>query len=277
LIRRTIGTLILAAATLAANACFATRNDVRTLQGDIAVLRAENARADSVHRAQAQQAASAVGAVADSLRTLNAFLVRFSTDVSRFEGDLSINMHTLGQQLLTLQELTGQNEKRLQDVRAGLERQQAELATAAQPTAPATASGAAPSAPAPAQAAAPGPAQLFELGNNMMDRGSYAAAREAFKGLLAQYPNDENAGEAEYGVARSFDLDNQPAAADSVYALVVANYPKTVHAPSALYKRAMAQKQAGQAAKAQALFQQLVDKYPSSPEAVSAADLLKKP
>ena len=123
----------------------------------------------------------------------------------------------------------------------------------------------------------PGPAQLFQLGNSMLDRGSYSAAREAFKGLLTQYPNDDNAGEAEYGIARSFDLDNQPAAADSVYALVVANYPKTVHAPSALYKRAMAQKQAGQAAKAQALFQQLVDKYPSSPEAVAAADFLKKP
>ena len=123
MIRRSIGTLFVATAALAVNACFATRNDVRTLQGDIAVLRAENARADSVHRAQAQQAAAAVGAVADSLRTLNAFLVRFSTDVSRFEGDLSINMHTLGQQLLTLQELTGQNEKRLQDVRAEIERQ----------------------------------------------------------------------------------------------------------------------------------------------------------
>lgn len=277
MIRRPIGTLVIAAATLAANACFATRNDVRTLQGDIAVLRAENARADSVHRAQSQQAAAALAAVADSVRGVNAFLVRFSTDVSRFEGDLSINMHTFGQQLLTLQELTGQNEKRLQDVRAEIERQQAELATAAQPTAPSGSPATAPAAAPPAASAAPGPAQLFQLGGNMLDRGSYPAARAAFESLLQQYPTDENAGEAEYGIARSFDLDNQPAAADSVYALVVANYPKTVHAPSALYKRAMAQKQAGQAAKAQALFQQLVDKYPRSPEAATVADLLKKP
>ena len=117
MIRRSIRLAFVPAVVMAAGACFATRNDVRTLQGDIAVLRAENARSDSVHRAQFREAAAQVGAVSDSLRSLNAFLARFVTDVSRFQGDLSINMHTFGQQLLTLQELTGQNQKRLQDMR----------------------------------------------------------------------------------------------------------------------------------------------------------------
>jgi tol-pal system protein YbgF len=272
LIRRTLRALVLSAATLAVSACFATRSDVRTLQGDIAVLRAENARADSVHRAEFQRAAIAVGAVADSVRAVNAFLARFSTDVSRFQGDLSITLHTFGQQLLTIQELIGQNQKHMQDVRAEMERQQAELATAAQPSTPG-----APQAAPGAGSTSPGPAQLFKLGGQMLDRGSYPAARAAFGSLLEQYPNDDMAGEAQFGIGHSFDLEGQAAAADSVYAIVVDKYPKTEHASSALYKRAMAAKGSGQSAKAQAMFQQLVAKYPHSPEAATVADLLKKP
>ena len=270
---RTTRAMMLAATALAASACFATRNDVRTLQGDLAVLRAENARADSVHRAEFQRASAAVAAVADSVRAVNAFLARFSTDVSRFQGDLSVTMHTYGQQLLTIQELLGQTQKRMQDVRADIERQQADLAAAAQPTT------GAPVAPPATQSggAQPGPAQLFQTGGQMLESSRYGAARIAFESLLALYPNDANAGEAVYGIARSYDLEGQAASADSVYAIVVDKYPKSVHAPSALYKRGMAAKAAGQTAKAQTLFQQLVAKYPNSPEATTVADQLKKP
>ena len=278
---------MLCAAAMAASACFATRNDVRTLQGDLAVMRAENARADSIHRAEFQKAAAATAALADSVRSVNAFLLRFSSDVARFQADLSITMHTFGQQLLTIQELLGQTQKRMQDVRADLERQQADLASAAQPSA------GAPGAPpaAPGGATQPGPAQLFQLGTQMMERGSYGAARDAFRELLAQYPNDVTAGEAEYGVGHSFDLEGTVDSADAAYAIVVDKYPKAVNASVALYKRgkfaqaaAKAAQAAGQTAeaatqtaKAQALFQQLVAKYPKSPEATLAADYLKKP
>lgn len=269
--RRSTQALMVAAAALAASACFATRNDVRTLQGDLAVMRAENARGDSIHRAELQKAAAAVAAVGDSVRAVNAYVARFSTDVARFQGDLSVTMHTFGQQLLTIQELLGQTQKNMQNVRAEIERQQADLATAAQPSTT-------PGAPAaPAAATQTGPAQLFQIGNQMMERGSYPAARDAFLELLAQYPNDTNAGEAEYGIAHSYDLEGQATPADSVYAIVVDKYPKTTHASAALYKRALLASAAGQAAKAQAMFKQLVAKYPNSPEAQSATDHIKKP
>ena len=255
---------------MAASACFATRNDVRTLQGDLAVLRAENARADSIHRAEFQKASVAVAAVADSVRAVNAYVARFATDVSRFQGDLSITMHTFSQQLLTIQELLGQTQKRMQDMRADVERQTADLASAAQP------STAAPGAPGGGGAAQPGPAQMFQLGNQMMTRGNYHAARPAFEGMLEQDPSDPNAGEAQYDIAHSFDLGGQSASADSAYAIVVDKYPKTPHASTALYKRGKIAQLAGQTAKATALFQQLVAKYPGSPEAASVADQLKK-
>jgi TolA-binding protein len=267
--RRSFRLLCVPAVVLAAGACFATRNDVRTLQGDIAVLRAENARSDSVHRAQFAAAATQAGAVADSLRSLNAVLARFVSDVSRFQGDLSITMHTFGQQLITLQELAGQTQKRQQDLKAELERQTSELATAAQPSA---------AVPGAAQQGGPptGPNQLLNTCNSMINRASYSAARAACEGFLEQFPTHEMAGEAMYGVARSFDLDGNAGAADSVYAIVVEKYPKTEHAPTALYKRAMAAQQAGQAAKAKQFFQQLMDNYSRSPEALRAADILNK-
>jgi TolA-binding protein len=270
-IRRFTRIALVPAVMLAAGAaCFATRSDVRTLQGDIAVLRAENMRSDSVHRAQFAAAAVQVGAVSDSLRSLNAFLARFASDVSRFQGDLSIEMHTFGQQMIALQELTGQNQKKLQDVKAQFERQEAELATSAAPSAT-------PGVQGTPGAAPPGPNQLYNMGMAQMARATYSAARAAFEGLIDQFPTDDLAGEAAFQIAHSFDLEGQAASADSAYGVFVQKYPKSTHAPTALYKQALAAKAAGQTARAKTLFQQLVDQYPRSPEAATVADQLKKP
>jgi tol-pal system protein YbgF len=261
--------LVPAVIMMAGQACFATRTDVRTLQGDIAVLRAENARSDSVHRAQFQLAAAQSAALADSLRSLNAFVAKFAADVSRFQGDLSITLHTFGQQLLTVQELVGQTQKRIQDVKAQFERQEAELATAATPSAPPGGQGAPGAAPT-------GPNQTYQAAMAQLNKGAYATARSVFEDFLAQYPTNELAGEAQWNIARSYDGENNPVAADSSYALVVSKYPKSEHAPNALYKRAMAARATNPAA-SKALFQQLLDQYPRSPEAITAADQIKKP
>lgn len=269
MIRRSIRLALVPAVVLTAGACFATRNDVRTLQGDLAVLRAENARSDSVHRAQFQAAAVQVGALSDSLRSVNAFLSRFATDVSRFQGDLSINMHTFGQQLLTIQELVGQTQKRQQDLKSELERQAADLATSAQPTAAPAAQGTSPGPPN-------NPGRLFEAAQAQMNRASYPVARMAFQDFIEQFPANERAGEALYNIARSFDLEGNAPSADSVYALAVEKYPKADFASMALYKRAMLAKANNQTAKAKEYFQKIIDNYPRSPEAQLAPDALKE-
>ena len=270
MIHRSIRLALVPAVVMAAGACFATRNDVRTLQGDIAVMRAENARSDSVHRAQFQAAAAQVGAVSDSLRTMNAFLARFASDVSRFQGDLSLNLHTFGQQLIALQEQMGLSQKKLNDMRAQFERQEAELVTAAAPTA-------APGVQGTPAGAPTGPNQLYQAGMAQFNKGAYATARSVFEGFLEQFPTSDLAGEVQWNIARSYDGERNAAAADSAYALVVTKYPKSEHAPNALYKRAMNAKTNKQDAAAKALFQQLLDQYPRSPEALTYADQLKKP
>ena len=52
-------------------ACFATREDLRVLQNDMAVIRAEATRADSAHREQLRQTQRAVAGVADTLKAVN--------------------------------------------------------------------------------------------------------------------------------------------------------------------------------------------------------------
>lgn len=269
----------------ATGACFATRNDVRVLQGDLAVLRAEAARADSMHREQLRTVSRQVGAVGDTLRTANAFL-------ARFQGDVSLQMHSFGQQLITIQELLGQSAKKMQDLRADLEAREADraaasaaLAAAAAPAGVAGAAGAAaaPSAPAagpPAMAPPvadkqPGPNMLFQLAQQQLQGGRNAAARAGFEDFLAQYPTNDLAPLAAFNIAQSWDLDGKMATADSAYQLVTDKYPRSDQAPTALYKRAQLFRTAGQTRQARALFQQLIDQYPKSLLVELAQDFLK--
>ena len=266
--RRAFRLVLVPAVMLTAGACFATRNDVRTLQGDIAVLRAEAARADSVHRDLLRQQARRMNSVADSLQSLNAFLARWS-------GDITLSLHNVGQQLITIQELTGQSQRRLQEMRAEFEAQAAAAATAAATPVVPPAPGAATGAPVAGQQPQPGPNQLYSLAFQQLTRGANNAARSGFIDFLAQYPNNELAPDAQYYIAQAFDQDGRKAEADSAYAVVVAKYPKSDRAPVALFKRAGAMLEAGKKDKARALYLQIVEKYPASPEAETAKDRLK--
>lgn len=260
-VRRALALAVVPVVTMTTGACFATRSDVRVLQGDIAVLRAEAARADSMHREQLRQVSRQTGVVNDSLRTV-------ATVLSRFQGDVSLSLHNIGQQLITLTELAGASQKKLQEMRADLEARSAE-ATAAPTAAPPTA---APVSAAPGQ---PGPNQLFQAAQAQLRRGAAMSARAGFEDFLAAYPKDDLAADAQFGIAETYAAEGRGAAADSAYALVVNRYPKSDRAPTALYKRAAALRDVKQTAKARVMFQQIIDRYPRSDEADLARDILK--
>ena len=258
------------ALVLAAGGCFATRGDVRTLQGDLATVRADAARADSMHRGQLQAVARQVGVIADSVRSTHTLLARFAADVSRFQGDLATTLHTFGQQLIAVQEQTGQSQRRLQEFRADLEAKSNELsASAGAPGGPQAARGAAPAAPAT------GPLQLFQLAQEQLKGFRYAAARAGFEEFLAQYPSHEYAGSAQFFLGECYAAEGNTNAADAAFARVVDKYPASEKAPNALYKRAALFLKSGQRDKARSVYQQIVDKYPGTPEAELAADAIK--
>lgn len=249
---------------LTTGACFATRADVRVLQDDLRTVRGELLASDSATQrrldAELARLAAVLAEVADTVRAANAV-------TNRLSGDVQADLRSIRSQLIAIQELTGQSQRRIQELRAEME-MRAETPSAAPAARP-------DSAAAPAGAPVPGPAQLYQLGQDQFRRGSNAAARGAFTELLTQHPNSDLAPDALYMVAETWAADGQGVSADSVYALVVERYPRSERAPTALYKRATALRVVGQTQQARALYQQIVDRYPRSEAALLAQDFLR--
>ena len=263
------------AALLAVGACFATSNDVKLLQVQIDSLRTANVRADSTRAAQLGMVIAALGLVRDSLGTVSGHVVKM-------QGDMRGDLHDVNEQLLQIQQLTGQSQNRLQELRASIEQRNQDMGegTAPAPVAGAKGATAAPGAPAATPGAAtagePGPNQLYQLGMEQLQRGSPSTAAEAFQKLLQDYSTADIAPEAQFYLGEAYRAQGNAAAADSAYALVIQRYPKSPHAPTALYKRALYLEQQGNATAARALLNQLISTYPQSDEAALARDHLRE-
>ena len=261
--------VLIPAAMVAVSGCFATRQDVQILQNDLAALRTQNQQADSVHRIQLDHVIGQLAEVNDSLRLLNARTTKWLGDV---RGDL----YGVSQQLIQIQQLTGQSQTRLQELRAQLEKRGPALAPlpTAGPT-PGTAVAMSPDT-SHAASAGPGPNELFELALNQLHRGSTNTARAGFQDLLQKYPNADIAPDAQFYLAQADEQAGQMAAADSGYQLVVARYPASPRAATALYKHASILEASGRTDAAKSAFQDVVSKYPQSDEAVLAKDKLRE-
>lgn len=257
---------------LATSACFATRNDVRILQGDIFALKAQEARADSARAKQIADLAAAmgtsIGSVRDSVRDLG-------TRLTTFQGATRQELYSIGQQLLQLGELMGQSQTAMRNFRADLEeRNQQIMAQAARVTAP-TAPGDT-TAPAPAVPLTEGPNVLFQLGQDQLRQNSWSAARDAFTQLITQHPNSDRVPQALKGIADAYDAEGNRQHGDSVYRLVVSRYPNTEVAPTALYKLALSLNRQGRRPEARTAMQQITRQYPRSDEAALASDWLTR-
>jgi tol-pal system protein YbgF len=254
---------------LTTGACFATREDVRSLHLDLRETQAERMRSDSLMREQIGSILSAVTAVNDSVELL-------STRLTAYQGDVRGELFEIGQQLVTIQELTGQSQRRLQEVRASLE-QRIQDVPPAPPLDTAAGAGGASAAPAamPPSATDPGPNTLFQLALDQLRRGSAGTARLAFQELLTKHPTSDVADDAQYYIAEAYAAENQPAAADSAYAVVVTKYVESPRAPTAMFKRALAKLSANDTAGAKAMFEDLIAKYPRSDEAALARERLR--
>ncbi|MGI8547826.1 MAG: tetratricopeptide repeat protein [Gemmatimonadaceae bacterium] len=263
--------LVTPLAAVVMGGCFASQQDVRVLQSDISLLRTESAAADSARRLQLDRALV-------SMRTANDSLASLSTKLTRFRSDVMTSLASVDQQLLQVQELTGQSQRRIQEVRASLEERQT-----ARGTTPATSGGAVPNAAgaagsagaAGAAEAGPGPNQLFQVAREQLMQGSNAAARQAFEDLLARYPKSDLAPDAQFYVAETYAAENNLPAADSVYARVATRYAGSPRAATAMYKRAVAAQNGAKTDQARDLFNQLIKKYPRSDEASLARDRVK--
>ena len=267
-------------ALVATGACFATQSDVRVLQTDVQNLRAERARQDSVMQQRFEELMASLRTTNDSVRSL-------SNRVTRLQGDVRGDLFQMNQQLLQIQELSGQSQRRLQELRSSLEARQQEVAPATPPVTPSgsgrdSAAAAAPGAQTPPVAApsgppagSPGPNQLFQSSLDQLRRGSPASARRGFEELLRLYPTSELAGEAQFYIGEALAAEGNLAAADTAYGTVVARYSESPRAPTALYKRALLLQQRGNIALARTALNDLLRRYPRSDEAQLARERLR--
>jgi tol-pal system protein YbgF len=266
--------------------CFATRNDLRILQGDLLAIRAELLRADTVRARDLAQLQAQLRQAQDSL-------ARFAARSTRFEGDTREGVYAIKEQLIQVQVLQGQSQDRIRQLQGQLE------ATAASNAAAAQAAG--PVAPAPTPAppgrggrpapvrppaepardtaatgpAAPGPNQLYQLALDQLRRGSVGTARAGFQDLLRTHPTSELAPDAQFYIAESYARERNTAAADAAYAEVASRFPTSPRAPTAVFKRARALVDQGNAAVARPLLEQLIATWPRSDEADLAQELLR--
>jgi len=249
------GSVVLASST---TGCVASKGDVRILQDELRALRSSIAQTDTARRAQADTAMLLAARANDSLRV-------FSSRFAAFQANVSGGLYDMNRQLLQIQELSGQSQRRLQELRASMESRM-EAMSAPTPGGPVDTSKA---------AAGPGPAQLFQIAFDQMQRGSFGVARSGFQELLDKYPGFEDAALAQLYIGQSFSGEKNGSAADSVYQLVVSKYPQSKAAPTALYKFALSLIAQKKTEPAKAALNRIVKEYPNSDEASLARDLLR--
>lgn len=242
---------------LALSGCLASKGDVLLLQGQLQSMQSAAARVDTARAAQIDRVLTRVQLTNDSVRGL-------SERLAKLQSTMSTDHYEMGRQILQIQELSGQSQRRLQELRASLEER-----SQSQTTVPPATPGATP------EPAGPGPAQLFQSSLDQLRRGSTSVARSGFEELLRSYPQSEDAPEATVYIAESYAAERNQVAADSVYALVVRRYPASPRAATALYKRALLMRAAGRASQARTALEQVVRDYPQSDEATLAREQLR--
>jgi tol-pal system protein YbgF len=258
---------------IATTGCLATQGNIRLLQDELRVTRAQLSsqlgaidtsavRANEQRRQQIAMLSTSVERLYDSVRVLNARFASFQASVN---GELGV----MGDQMVRLQALLGQTTKSLQDTRAQLEqiRDQAAVPVTVPPA------GGQPAGGAPA---GPGPATLFSTGLEQLRNGAYATARSNFEQLLATYPSAEEASRAMFYLGDSYDKERNSTAGDSVYVLVVNRYPRSPEAPTALYRHGKFLLDNNKKSEGRSALNRLIRDYPSSDEARLAKDLLNR-
>ena len=245
----------LSAAVVVLGGC-ALKGDVRRVERQLQAMQNEAARVDSARAVELARLADLLSAVGDSVEA-----GRRALTVLR--GELRTDLTEIQRQLVQIQELTGQSQQRLSELRAQIEQR-----PAGPP--PGVAGGAADSG---AAVDVPGANELFELGLQQLRRGSPQAGRMAFTELLSRYPQHERVPDALYFIGDSWGTA-EPDSATVAYERVVREFPTSLRAPGALYKLGLLAERRGDRAGARVYYQRVLSDYPRSEEAALARDKL---
>jgi tol-pal system protein YbgF len=229
----------------------ALKGDVRKVELQVQALQADFAKSDAARAAERDTTLMAIRLLQQALTTQQAYLVQM-------RGDLRTELLSVQQQLVAVQELTGQSQQRLTELRSRIE-------SRAQQPDPGVSTGGAPVGPS-GNPAGPGPDQMYDISLQQYRRGSLTTARLGFREFLRVFPTHERASDALFYIGESFE-QAAPDSAAAVYDQLVRAYPNSPRAPSALYKQGLLAEQRGDRAMARTFYSRVIAGYPRSPEA----------
>lgn len=253
----------------------ATRGDVVRLETQLSQLRQERTRQDSLLAAN-------LAAVARMLQSLYDTLAAQQAALTRLRGDLRVELYNIQQQLVAVQELTGQSQQRLSELRGELAQRAPIQAPQPGPAPAGVVQGAAQAQESPPGAAAqpPQPAEptaeeLYDVSIQQLRRGSPGTARAGLTEFLRRFPGHVRAADAEYFIGEAWAAESRGDSAAAAYRRVLQRHAQSPRAASALYKLGLQALAAGRIADARADFERLVRSYPNADEASLARERLR--
>lgn len=251
LLRRAVLPTLLVAA-FAATGC-ATKNDLKQVRSEMIRLQE---RQDSLF----SQLAAQNRVLMDTLRT--------STElVLRVRGDLGYQLQQMEQQLIQIQELTGQSQRRLADLRQQWEVRSEQFASGSVPTMPSASEGA---------GAGGEPDQLYGIGIQKLEEGAASTARAAFEQIVNAHSTHPRAPDAQYQLAETYVQERSFDRALQEFERVIELFPNSARAPQALYRAGVVSEERGNISRAREYFTRVRSGYPQSEEARLAGDALRR-
>jgi len=230
---------------------------VRRVEEQLAEFRAETARADSARAVMLDDVIALLQQQADSIGYLQRRLVAF-------QGDVRTDMTEVQRQLVTVQELTGQSQQRLSELRMRMDER---LTVAVAPGVEGGDSAAVQDV---------GAQEMFDISLQQLRRGSPGTARAGFRQFLQDYPEHPLTGDAWFFLGEAWEEENGDSASVG-YQEVVERYPDSRRAPTALYRLGLLAERAGDRRAAEVYYSRVIAGYPRSEEAQLARSKLESP
>ncbi len=246
------------ALAVALSAC-ALKGDVRRVETQVAVLRQQTARADSARAVVLERLLDEVQLLQ---RTVLDSLAAQQRRLTLSQGELREDVSDVQRQLVQIQELMGQSQQRISELRGQIEQRRSQQAPP-----PAGAGG--DTTAAAAGPVGPGPEQLYDLAVRQLRAGSPQTARQALQKLLQDYPQHDRVPDALFQLAESWVGANADSAARA-YERIAQEHASSPRAPAALYKLGLMAEQRGDQRAARVYYQRVVAGYPRSEEAALA-------
>lgn len=223
----------------------ATKRDLRRL-----TLAVDSVRL--AHDAQVRELQRQNQLLLDSLRVQNA----------RLRGDLLAQLLQMDRQLVQIQELTGQGQQRINELREQLSAREQAMRSAP--------------AGAPGAGAEGDPQEIYDAALASLQRGSFTTARAGFEDVVRNFPQHPRAADAQFQIGEAYAGAKDVPNALTAYARVGELYPSAPRAATALLRMATLELERGNRDRARTLFSQLVTAYPRSPEAPQARTQLQR-